>query len=205
MAKKDLKKELQSLYFPSAKEVAVVKVPAMNFAMVDGEGNPNDTKAFPEAIQVLYGVSYTLKFMLKKAGKPDFVVMPLAALWWTRPSGGFDFDSPKATWNWTSMLMQPDFVTRADFKKASAQLNERKDPPALPKLRFERFAEGLSLQIMHIGPYAAERPTIERVHAYAEENGYRLAGKHHEIYMGDPRRTAPARLKTVVRQPVKKA
>ncbi len=179
MAKKDLKEELRDLYFPSAKEVSVVKVPALNFAMVDGEGNPNEAKAFQEAIQALYGVSYTLKFMLKRAGKPDFVVMPLEALWWTHPSGRFDFDSPGATWSWTSMLMQPDFVTRADFRKAAALLKERKDPPALPKLRLERFAEGLSLQIMHIGPYAAERPTIARLHAYAEENGYRLAGKHH--------------------------
>ncbi len=205
MAKKDLKKELQGLYFPSPKEVAVVKVPPMNFAMVDGEGNPNESKVFQEAIEVLYGVSYTLKFMLKKSGKPDFVVMPLEALWWTHPSGAFDFDSPNASWSWTSMLMQPDVVTRADFAKASAQLKERKDPPALPKLRFERFTEGLSLQILHVGPYAAERPTIQKLHAYAEENGYRLAGKHHEIYMGDPRRSAPEKLKTVVRQPVKKA
>ncbi len=204
MAKKDLKKELQSLYFPSAKEVALVDVPPMNFAMVDGAGNPNDSRAFQEAIGALYGISYTLKFMLKKAGKADYVVMPLEALWWTDEAGGFDFESTKATWNWTAMILQPDFVTKGHFREGAAQLEAKKHPPALPKLRFERFREGRAVQIMHIGPYAAEKPTIQRLHAYARENGFRLAGKHHEIYMGDPRRTTPAKLKTVVRQPVRK-
>jgi hypothetical protein len=204
LAKKDLKKELQALYFPSPKEVGVVKVPAMSFAMIDGRGNPNESEAFHESIETLYGISYTLKFMLKKTGSPDFVVMPLEALWWTNETGAFDYESTKATWNWTSMILQPDFASRALFKVAMAKLKERKDPPALSKLRLERFAEGLSLQIMHIGPYSSERATIERLHTFARENGYRLTGKHHEIYLGDPRKTAPAKLKTVLRQPVKK-
>ena len=204
MAKKDLKKELQSLYFPSAKEVTVVEVPPMNFAMVDGEGNPNDSNDFQEALQALYGISYTLKFMLKKAGKADYTAMPLEGLWWTDDAGGFDYESTKSAWKWTALIMQPDFVSRAHCKAAAAQLEKKKHPPALPRVRFERFDEGLAVQIMHIGPYAAEKPTIERLHGYAKENGYRLAGKHHEIYLGDPRRTAPAKLKTVIRLPVDK-
>ena len=201
MAKKDLKKELQTLYFPSAKEVSVVDVPPMDFAMVDGVGNPNSSPAFQEAIGALYGISYTLKFMLKKTMNADYVVMPLEALWWTKTSGGFDYETPAKSWKWTCMILQPDFVTRTHFKEAAALLEARKHPPALSKVRLERFDEGHAVQVMHIGPYSAEKPAIERLHAYIKEHGHKLAGKHHEIYMGDPRRTAPARLKTVVRQP----
>lgn len=203
MAKKDLKAELKELYFPSSNNVSEVDVPQMMFATVDGQGNPNEAKAFQEALQALYGVSYTLMFSLKKAKLADYTVMPLEALWWTHADGRFDLDA-KEEWKWTAMLLQPEVVTQARFQDAVAQLKEKRDSPAVSKLRLEPFHEGRAAQILHIGPYSAERPTIERVHNYIREHGYKLSGKHHEIYLGDPRRAAPEKLKTVVRQPMRK-
>jgi hypothetical protein len=201
MAKKDLSKELQALYFPSAKEPVLVNVPPMGYAVVDGEGDPNTSKDFQEAIEALYGVAYTAKFAAKKAGLRDFVVMPLEALWWAEDFDDF-LQAEKEKWKWTAMIMQPKPMDRKLFDESVEALRGRKNPPSLSKVRFERFREGRSAQIMHIGPYAAERPTIERLHRFIYESGYKLAGKHHEIYLGDPRRTAPERLKTVLRQPV---
>lgn len=200
MAKKDLSPELQSLYFPSAKEPVFVDVPAMQYAMVDGRGDPNSSKDYQEAIGALYGVAYTIKFAAKKAKMGDVLVMPLESLWWSDNEEDFLL-ARKGRWQWTAMLLEPPVVTRKMFEEAVKQLRERKNPPGLDKVRLETWKEGKAAQILHIGPYAAERPTIERVHAFILENGYRLTGKHHEIYMGDPRRSAPEKLKTVVRQP----
>ncbi len=202
MAKKDLSPQLQALYFPSAKEPVLVDVPPMSFAMVDGQGDPNSSKEFREAIGALYGVAYTAKFAAKKAGLGNFVVMPLEALWWSKKEDDF-LAARKDAWNWTAMIMMPKVVTRKLFDASVAELRERKNPPGLSRLRVETFREGRAAQIMHIGPYAAERPTIERLRDFIHEQGYKLAGKHHEIYMGDPRRSAPEKLKTVVRQPVR--
>lgn len=200
MAKKDLSPELQSLYFPSAKEPVFVDVPAMQYAMVDGRGDPNSSKDYQEAIGALYGVAYTIKFAAKKAKMGDVLVMPLESLWWSDNEEDFLL-ARKGRWQWTAMLLEPPVVTRKMFEEAVKQLRERRNPPGLDKVRLETWKEGKAAQILHIGPYAAERPTIERVHAFILENGYRLTGKHHEIYMGDPRRSAPEKLKTVVRQP----
>ena len=203
MKKIDFKKEFGELYFPSAKEVVIIDVPPMNYAMVHGAGNPNDNPAFRQAFEALFGVSYTLRFGLKKQGVAEYRVGPLEGLWWTNEAGGFSMDSNEE-WKWTSMIMQPDVVTRAHFEDALSQLKEKKDPPALSKLRLERYDEGRSAQITHIGPYSAERPTIDRIHRFIQENGYKAAGKHHEIYLGDPRRSAPEKLKTVIRQPMRR-
>lgn len=203
MKKIDFKKEFGKFYFPSAKEVAMIDIPPLNFAMVDGVGNPNTMPAYREALEALYGVSYTLKFSLKKQGVADYRVGPLESLWWTDESGAFSMD-PKAEWKWTSMILQPDVVTRTQFEDALSQLKEKRDPPALPRVRLERFHEGLAAQVLHIGPYAAERPTIERIHIFIRDHGFKLVGKHHEIYLGDPRRSAPERLKTVIRQPMRR-
>lgn len=198
MAKKDLPEELRPLYFPSAKEPVFVDVPAMQFAMIDGTGNPNE--AFQEAIGALYGVAYTVKFAAKKDGIRDVPVMPLEALFWSE--GQTDFlAADKEHWRWTMMLWEPPSVTRKLFDASVRQLRERKNPPGLDRVRLETFREGKAAQILHIGPYAKEEPTIRRLHAFIQENGYRPFGKHHEIYMGDPRRSAPEKLKTVVRQP----
>lgn len=202
MPKIDLKKELKHLFQPSAKEAALVDVPEMNFLMIDGAGDPNTSQEYQDAIEALYAVAYTLKFMVKKRDpEVDYVVPPLEGLWWAGEMDAFSMED-KDAWKWTAMIMQPEAVTQELVDEALQEVAQKKDPPALPKVRFESYPEGLSVQIMHIGPYSEEAPTIQKLHAFAEEKGYQLRGKHHEIYLSDPRRTAPDRLKTVIRQPV---
>jgi len=202
MKKIDYKKELKHLYFPPAREVVEVDVPGMNFIMVDGKGDPNTSQEFQDAIEALYGISFTAKFMIKKEGEEevDYVVPPLEGLWWAEDMARFSVEK-KDEWLWTAMIMQPEYVTGNIYKRACEKLREKKDPPALSKVRFEGYTEGLSAQIMHIGPFSEEGPTVARVHAYIEEKGYKINGKHHEIYLSDFRRTKPEGLKTVIRQP----
>lgn len=201
MVKIDYKKELKHLYRPSAKECELVEVPAMNFLMIDGAGDPNTARAYKDAIEALYAVSYTLKFMIKNGEQAvDYGVMPLEGLWWVEDMHEFD-PNHKEKWLWTAMIMQPEFVTAELVEMAKETTAKKKNPPALPKLRFEAFQEGLVAQIMHIGPYAEEAPTIAKLHAFIAEQGHELRGKHHEIYLSDARRTAPEKLKTIVRQP----
>ncbi|RDE14538.1 MAG: hypothetical protein C4K47_04075 [Candidatus Thorarchaeota archaeon] len=169
--------------------------------MIDGAGDPNTSKEYQAALEALYGVSFTVKFMLKKEVGADFAVMPLEGQWWTPGQATIDL-SNKSKWQWTSMILQPEPVTKIWIGKAIEELRKKRNPSALSKVRFETFHEGLSVQIMYVGPYAAEGPTIENLHTFAKESAYRLRGKHHEIYLSDPRRTAPEKLKTVIRQPV---
>jgi hypothetical protein len=199
----DLKKDLKHLYNPSAKEVVQVDVPPFNFLMIDGAGDPNTAPSYAEAVEMLYTVAYTLKFISKAAGI-DYGVMPLEGLWWASNMAEFSMDA-KDDWQWTMMIMQPDHLTADMVAQAVAQTRAKKNPPALDKLRFETYREGLSAQIMHIGPYAAEAPTIARLHQWIRAQGYTHhgAGKHHEIYLSDPRRTAPEKMKTVIRQPMR--
>jgi hypothetical protein len=209
MDKLDLRKEFKYLYAPSAREVQVVDVPAFNFVMVDGRFGPAETpetaQAFQDALGALYGVSYTLKFTskLRERDPIDYTVMALEGLWWT-DSGDFDFNR-KDEWSWTLMMMQPDHVTGEMVREALRQVEEKRPNPALSKVRFERFHEGLAMQIMHVGPYAEEPRTLERMRLFAVQNGYVLRGRHHEIYLGDPRRAKPDRLKTVLRHPLQKS
>jgi hypothetical protein len=140
--------------------------------------------------------------MLKHAGVVDYTVPPLESLWWTDEAGGLSLGN-KESFQWTAMMMQPKQVTKAWVDKAMAAAKQKKDLPALAKVRFESYDEGRSVQVMHIGPYAAEAPTIARLHEFARDKGYSLRGKHHEIYLGDPRRTVPEKLRTVIRQPVR--
>jgi hypothetical protein len=203
MKKIDLKKELKHLYNPS-KEIALVDVPEMNFLMIDGTGDPNTSQDYKDAIESLYAVSYTLKFMVKKEKAVDYVVMPLEGLWWTEPMSQFTMEN-KDMWQWTAMIMQPEYVTEELFNRAVEQVQIKKNLPSLSKIKFKSLYEGLSTQLMYIGPYSAEGPTIEKLHNFIEENGYELRGKHHEIYLSDPRRSAPEKLKTVIRQPVMSA
>ncbi len=206
MAKKDLSLAMQKLYFPSDKEPMLIRVPKMMFLAVDGKGDPNSSKEYQEAIGALYSVAFTAKFTLKKVTKgKDFIVMPLESLWWSVERKDF-WNAEKGTWSWKAMIMVPKHVTLKVVKDAIEQLRKRgKELPGLKKLALEEFDEGLSAQIMHIGPYSAERPTIEKLHKFIEEKGYKRKGKHHEIYLGDPRRTKPEKLRTVVRQPVVKS
>ena len=203
MAKIDIKKELKHLYNSSAKEFTIVDVPEMNFLMVDGSGDPNTAKEYTDAIQALYTVSYTLKFMVKRGEAAiDYGVMPLEGLWWVDDMNQFREDK-KNEWKWTAMIMQPEYITRDLFDLALKEAKKKKDLPALSKLRFSSFSEGPASQIMYYGPYSNEGPTIKRLHKYIEQNGYALSGKHHEIYLSDPRRSAPEKLKTIIRQPMK--
>jgi hypothetical protein len=202
MEKRDYKKELKPLYGPSAKKVELVDVPEMNFLMVDGAGNPNSTQSYAEAIEALYALSYALKFMVKKGEIAiDYGVMPLQCLWWADDMNAFTQDR-KDEWKWTAMIMQPELITAEMVEVALEQVKKKKNPVALPLVRFESFAEGKAAQMMHIGPFSEEGPTIEKVHAFIEEKGAKRLGKHHEIYLSDLRRAAPEKWKTIVRQPL---
>ena len=202
MEKVDFKKQLKHLYRPPAKNAVAVEVPVMNFLMLDWAGDPNSAPAYGEAVEALYVVAYALKFMIKKGPQAvDYGVLPLEGLWWVEDMRQFSVEN-KSAWQWTMMIMQPEYVTRELYEAALVQVEAKKGPPALGKMRLESYAEGLSAQIMHSGPYAAEAPTIEKLHQFIADQGYQRRGKHHEIYLGDPRRTAPERLKTVIRQPM---
>lgn len=199
--KVDFKREHHELYAPPRRPV-LVDVPELAFLMVDGHGDPNTSPAYTQAIEALFTVSYTLKFAIKRAADGfDYGVMPLEGLWWVPDMSAFTVED-KSAWQWTAMIMQPDEVSEERLREALAIAIAKKALPATEKLRLERFHEGPVAQIMHIGPYAAEGPTIELLHEFIAEQGMTLRGKHHEIYLSDPRRSAAEKLKTVVRQPV---
>jgi len=204
MTKLDLKKTFKDLYNPSAKTVSEVVVPPMNYIMIDGTGDPNNEAEFQPRAEVLYALSYTLKFASKQQLGVDYGVMPLEGLWWV--DGLLPVDptsSDRSTWKWTLMLMQPEHITRERFDSALENVRRKKNPALLSNSRFECYDEGRAAQIMHIGPYSAEKPNIDRVHAYIAEKGGQPTAKHHEIYLGDPRKAASDKLKTVIRQPFK--
>ena len=202
MDKIDFKKTLKHLYSPSPNKIEIVDVPEMQFLMIDGEGNPNTAQEYKDALEALYGLAFSLKFMLKKRGGfPDYSVPPLEGLWWAEDMSVF-VQEQKDEWIWTMMIMQPDFVTDEMVMGTSEELKKKKDPVSLPKIRLESYHEGQAAQTMHIGPYSTEGPTIQRLHDFIEESGHSLRGKHHEIYISDPRRVAPEKMKTVIRQPV---
>ena len=209
MIKLDLRKELKHLYTPSAKKVELVEVPRFKFLMADGAIEPGlapgTSPLFQEAMQALYGAAYTLKFMskLRKEDPVDYPVMASEGLWWVE-DGQFDINH-KDNWVYTLMILQPDHITEDMFQEALGQLRKKRgDLPAFSRLRLDEFEEGLCVQIMHIGPYATEPATKEKMEAFAREKGYTLCGKHHEIYLGNPLRAEPEKLKTVLRQPVAK-
>jgi len=220
--KLDFKKEYKDLYMPAAKP-SVVNVPAMKFIMVDGKGDPNaEGGEYQQSVELLYALSYTIKMGYKNSVKPegyaDYVVPPLEGLWWLEggTSGGFDVSAllQKDRFCWISMIRQPDFVTQEVFEKACREV-ERKKPGLDPsKARFEVFEEGPCVQMMHLGPYSKEPETIAQMEAFIQANGYRNAigeqrpdgtiRRHHEIYLSDPRKTDPSKMKTVLRHPIEK-
>ncbi|MBE0410455.1 MAG: GyrI-like domain-containing protein [Anaerolineales bacterium] len=209
MKKIDLKQDLKHLYAPSAKQIEIVVVPEFQFAMIDGQIEPglepNTSPSFQQAIEAIYGIAYTLKFMSKQREQDpiDYTVMALEGLWDVE-EGEFDINR-KDNWLWTLMIMQPKHIDEDMFAQARQHLQKKKDNPAIEKLRLERFHEGLSIQTMHIGPYSEEPATVVRMESYARENGYIMRGCHHEIYLGDPRRAQPEKLKTILRHPVNEA
>jgi len=204
----DLKKENKELYNPSAKEVSIVDVPEMSFLVIDGEGDPNTSQEYQDSIEALFSVSYKVKFISKKENSQDYVVMPLEGLWWVENPKEFTVQD-KSGWKWTAMIRQPDFITKDVIKKAVQEVEKKKKLPALSRIKFQRLHEGLSSQIMHIGPYSQEGPTVKKLHNFIEEKGYEFNGslpgeKHHEIYISNILRTKPEKLKTIIRQPMKR-
>lgn len=196
-------KARERLYKPSSKKVEVVDVPAMHFLMVDGTGDPNTSQSYKDAIESLYALAYTLKFALKQATGVNYRVAPMEGLWWGEDMQVFTTGN-KDAWLWTMMIAQPSLVTLAWVEQIRDEVQRKKNPAALALVRFASFHEGLSAQILHIGPYAAEAPTIRKLHEFIQKEGGSFDGlgqKHHEIYLGDPRRAAPEKLKTVIRQP----
>jgi hypothetical protein len=200
MEKIDLKKRFKDLYQASSKAVAFVEVPQLNYLMIDGSGDPNNSPSYAAAIEALFSVSYTIKFKLKKGPlEIDYGVMPLEGLWWADDMSVFT-RGDKSQWKWTAMIMQPDFVTEEIVKEAITEVGKKKNLD-LSKIRYDVLNEGFCAQILHIGPYSEEGPTIDKVHHTILTRGS-LRGKHHEIYLGDMRKTDPSRWKTIIRQPL---
>jgi hypothetical protein len=206
IAQVDLRKQWHHLYAPSAKKAELVDVPELKFVMIDGHIEPAEmpgtSPGFDAALAALYSAAYTLKFMskLRPQNPLDYRVMPLEGLWWVE-DGRFDI-TVKDNWVYTLMVLQPEHITPAMFAEALAQAGKKRPNPALARVRLASFREGLSVPILHLGPYATEPATVEKLRDWAAANGYELAGKHHEIYLGDPRRAQPEKLKTVLRHAV---
>jgi len=203
MEKIEWKKKYKELFFPPVDPVSV-DVPPMNYLMIDGHGDPNTAQAYKDAIEALFSLSYSIKFSVKKELGLDYSVFPSEGLWWVKDMAQFTTED-KSNWDWTMMIAQPEPVDGERVERARSELlKKKKELDALRQVRFESFHEGLSVQLTHLGPYAAEGPNIARMHAFIHENGYETNGKHHEIYLSDVRRTAPEKLKTVLRQPVRR-
>lgn len=202
MDKYDVKKQFKELYAPRARDFEVVTVPSLKYLMLDGRGNPGTSPAYAAALEVLFSVSYAVKFASKHAGL-DYVVGPLEGLWTADDPGAFT-RGEKDSWKWTMMITQPDWIGAAEVQGGIAKA-AAKNVPGLDLLRLETLDEGLSVQILHIGSYDGEGPTLHRLHhEYMPANGFGFAGPHHEIYLSDVRRVAPEKLKTILRQPVRR-
>lgn len=200
MAKADMRKLLKDLY-TAGPQPKLVEVPPLTYFMIDGQGDPNASADFQAAVEALYSLSYTRKFEVKKSDpEHDYVVMPLSGLWWADDPADFA-GLNKEKWYWTLMIAQPPPLTEARFAALVEQVRRKKDLPALERVRLETLEEGLAAQVMHMGPYSEEGPTIQRLFEFIEAQGRKLFGKHHEIYMSDPRRVAPEKWKTIIRHP----
>jgi hypothetical protein len=200
--KVDFKKALKQLYNPPKGSFHLVDVPQMNFLMLDGEGDPNTSMDYQQAIEALYTMSYGIKFALKSQGY-DHIVPPLEGLWWMENMNEFSLAN-KDRWEWTMMIMQPEWVTIEWVEKVRQDAKKKKNNASLSEVRFDSLNEGLAVQILYTGAYEEEAPTIAELHKFITSSGYQTNGKHHEIYLGDPRKTSPERLQTILRQPIRK-
>lgn len=211
--KLDYKKAYKDYYVPKTKP-SIVNVPEMTFIAVDGQGDPNTAQSYQAAMEVLYGLSFSIKMSKMSGTQPvgyfEYVVPPLEGLWWLEDDSTFDgiHVTDKGKFCWTAMIRQPEFVTPAVFETAKAVLQKKKPDLDLSLARLLCFAEGLCVQVMHIGPYDDEPVFIQAMDRYIAENGYEndfsSGRKHHEVYLSDPRRTAPEKMRTVLRHPVVK-
>jgi hypothetical protein len=205
MSKVDFKKELKQFYNPPGHFV-IVDIPEMQYLMIDGHGDPNVAQEYQDALEALYALAYKIKFASKKQLGRDYVVPPLEGLWWAEDMETFTSARDKSQWDWTMMIMTPEWVNTEIYENALVQVRKGKNPAALDKVRLENYLEGLCVQILHIGSYDDEGPVIMKLHQeFLPQNGYVENGRHHEIYLGDPRRVAAEKLRTILRQPVRKA
>jgi hypothetical protein len=202
--KADLRKTFPRLYTAAADRVAEVDVPAMSYLQIDGRGDPATSIEYRNAVEALFAVAYGVKFAVKKSLGYDYVVMPLEGLWSGGDAMSFS-DGDRSNWEWTAMIAQPEVTTKPIFESVVEQTGKKKSLPSLSRLRMETLVEGLSLQVMHLGPYALEGPTVALLRRHAEAEGQAFHGRHHEIYLNAPDRTAPEQLKTILRQPVRAA
>lgn len=199
MTRIDLKKTYKE-HYTAKRTPAIVDVPTRPFLMIDGRGDPNTAQEYRDAIEALYPIAYGLRAAIKSATGDAYTVMPLEGLWWVPDVRDFD-PADKSNWSWTAMISLPDVVTEGMAAEVIAEVTATKNLAAGPKARIERFTEGAAAQILHIGPYADEAPTIQQLHEYIAGLGHELSGKHHEIYLSDARRGDPATLRTIIRQP----
>jgi len=203
--KTDLKKEL-GLYAPRRGRFEVVTVPPLRYLMVDGHGDPNTSDEYRDAIQTIFPLAYALKFLSKRSLDRDYTVMPLEALWWADDMAAFTSARDKSQWRWTVLNLVPDWITDAHVEEATATLRSKGGAPRLDELRVETLDEGLSVQTLHVGSYDDEAPVLAELHdVFIPGAGLTMAGRHHEIYLSDARRTAPEKLRTILRQPVTRA
>jgi hypothetical protein len=199
--KVDFKKTLKQLYNPSKRGLHIVEVPGMNFLMVDGRGDPNISSEYQQAIEALYNMSYGIKFALKSHGY-DHVIPPLEGLWWMEDMNEFNRENI-ARWEWTMMIMQPDWVLAEAVERVRADVIKKKGILFPETVRHERYHEGLAVQTLYTGAYKDESPVIAEIHAFIKSNGYQTNGKHHEIYLSDARKTPADKLQTILRQPIR--
>jgi hypothetical protein len=201
MAPYDVKRELKAFYAPRNREWQLVEVPPQQFVAVDGVGDPNTSADYVRAVEALYAVAYTVKFASKRAGR-DFVVGPLEGLWWS-PDPSVFTTRAKESWHWRMLISMPDWVTADQVKESTDAALAKKKLPTIADVRHETLREGTAAQVLHIGSYDDETPLLTLLHdEYLPANNLTLTGLHHEIYLGDPRRTAVEKLRTVIRQPV---
>ena len=202
MEKIDLKKTIDA-YQAKVGEFRVLEVPPQQYLMIDGHGDPNTSPAFTAAVEALYPLAYTLKFASRRTLERDFVVMPLEGLWWADDHAAFTTARDKTRWDWTLLILQPEWISAAMFTEAVASVAVKKRPDRLSDVRLETLREGLCVQTLHRGPFEDEAPVLARLHdEFVPEHGLRLTGRHHEVYLSDPRRGAPERRRTILRQPV---
>ncbi|ROT29426.1 GyrI-like domain-containing protein [Micromonospora sp. HM5-17] len=205
MTRYDVKRELRHCYAPTNTDWELVEVPAQQFIAVDGHGDPNTSADYTHAVEALYAVAYTIKFAAKRLLGRDFVVGPLEGLWWSDHPEVF-ITRAKHLWNWRMLISQPDWIPPELIDEAKQTALAKKARPAIAQVRRETLHEGTSAQLLHVGPYDDEGPALARLHhQYLATHNLRMVGDHHEIYLSDPRRTAPAKLRTVLRQPVRPA
>lgn len=201
--KVDLKKELPA-YRASVGKFQLVDVPDHQYLMIDGYGDPNTSPAYAQALSVLYPAAYKLKFHSKKELGRDYVVPPLEGLWWAEDMASFTTARDKSQWSWTMMIMVPDWISQEQWADAQGTVSTKDRPARLDDIRMETLVEGRCVQVLHIGPYDDEADVLARMYnEFVPANALRMVGKHHEIYLGDPRKVAPERLRTILRQPVR--